>query len=115
VYARRTICTFLEHSVFQKLHDNLPPGLEHKFVLVPVPLPLPVHLEGFLNVVVDPPNVQDDIVLGSFGSIFVLNLIQLQLIYFLCRDQQPTFEKTELGCKLGDLENQRSPHAKFEF
>ena len=83
--ARSTICTFLEHSVFQKLRDNLFPRLEYKFILVCVPVPLTMHLESFLNVVVDPPNVQDDIILGSF-SIFILRLVKLQFIDFLCWD-----------------------------
>lgn len=64
-----------------------------------------MHLEDFLNVVVDPLDVQGDIILCSFGSIFVLRLVELQLIDFLCWDKQPTFEKTKFGCEFSDLED----------
>ena len=79
--------------------------MEYKFILVRVPLPPTMHLENFLNVVVDPLDIQDDIILGSFGSILVLRPMKLQLIDFLRGDQQSTFEKTKLGCEFGDLES----------
>lgn len=104
-HARGTICTFLEHSVFQKLRDNLFPRLEHEFILVCVPLPPAVYFEGFLDVVINPPNVQDDIILSFFDSTFILRLVKLQLIDFLCRYQQTTFEETKLRSKFSDLGN----------
>jgi hypothetical protein len=45
-----------------------------------------MHLEGFVDVVIDPPNVQGDIVLRLFGRIFILRFVKLQLIDFLRRD-----------------------------
>jgi len=57
IHARRTICAFLEHGVFQKLRDNLSPRLEYQFVLVCVPVTPTMHLKGFLDIVVDPLNV----------------------------------------------------------
>ena len=89
--------------MFQKLRDNLFPRLEHKFILVCVPLPPAVHFEGFLDVVINPPNVQDDIILSFFDSTFILRLVKLQLIDFLCRYQQTTFEETKLRSKFSDL------------
>ena len=74
-----------------------------------------MHFEDFLNVVVDPLDVQDDIILGSFSGIFVPRLVKLQLVNFLCWDKQPTFEEAKLGCEFSDLESQRLSHATFEF
>jgi len=85
IHARRTICAFLEHGVFQKLGDNLFPRLEYQFVLVCVPLSLAMYLKGFLDIIVDPLNVQRDVILNS-GSILVPPLVKLQFIDFLCRD-----------------------------
>jgi len=74
-----------------------------------------VHFEGCLDVLVDPLDIQDDIILSPFGSIFVLRPVKLQLIDFLRRDQQSTFEETELGCEFSDLESQRLSHAPIKF
>jgi len=57
IHARRTICAFLEHGIFQKLRDNLSSCLEYQFVLVCVPVTPAMYLKGFLDIVVDPLNV----------------------------------------------------------
>jgi hypothetical protein len=51
--------------------------LEYKFVLVGIPMSLAMHLEGCLDIVVDPLNIQGNVVLSFFGSIFILRLVKL--------------------------------------
>ena len=62
-----------------------------------------MHSKDFLDVVIDPPNIQGYVVLSFFGSAFVLHPVKLHFIDLLRLDKQATFKETKLGSKFRNL------------